>query len=106
MHGRVEKVMVDLRSELLHLQNEYLEENDPATATIQGILEKIRRVALTKKRMQAIRKIWKNYKETHNWQIMLSELDNLLQEKPVLEEGESFTFEEQKLKLICVDFIS
>jgi predicted HTH transcriptional regulator len=56
--------------------------------------------------MQTLRRIWRNYKTSKNWHILISELDIFLKEKPLNEEKESMEFDERKLKLICVDFIS
>jgi hypothetical protein len=56
--------------------------------------------------MQQLRKLWRNYKKSKNWHVLVNELDHFLKEKPLNEEKEPMEFDERKLKLICVDFIS
>jgi hypothetical protein len=56
--------------------------------------------------MQALRRIWRNYKALKNWHVLINELDHFLKEKPLNEEKETMEFDERKLILICVDFIS
>lgn len=105
-HGRMEKTLRDMRDELDFIRGNYLEDSDPTIEVISNITANLNNVALTKLRMRALRRIWKDYKESGNWHILVSELENFLKEKPVNENQETVKFDERKLKLICVDFIS
>jgi len=105
-HGRMEKFLADMVSELELIKDDYLDENDPLRQSISSMILSLNNIALTKKRMQSLRRIWKNYKTSKNWNIMVSELGKFVGEKPLNEEQESVEFDEKKLKLICVDFIS
>jgi len=104
--GRMEKTLRDMRDELDFIRENYLEVGDLTIETISNIIASLNNVALTKLRMRALRRIWKNYKESKNWHILISELENFFKEKPTVEEKEPMQFDERKLKLICVDFIS
>lgn len=105
-HGRMEKTLTDMRDELDFIRGNYLDEDDPFRAKIADIIVNLSEVALTKRRMRTLRRIWKNYKNSKNWHIMASQLTDFLQAKPTNEEPEAVEFDERKLKLICVQFIS
>jgi hypothetical protein len=105
-HGRMEKTLTDMRDELDFIKDNYLEEDDPLRERINQAIANLNNIALTKIRMRTLRRIWKNYKNSKNWHIMIAELDTFLKEKPLNEKKEAAEFEERKLKLICVDFIS
>jgi sulfur relay (sulfurtransferase) DsrC/TusE family protein len=102
----MEKTLTDMRDELDFIKENYLEEEDPLRKKITGMIASLNSIALTKRRMQSLRRIWKNYKDSKNWHIMVAEMDRFLKEKPLNEEHEAVEFDERKLKLICVDFIS
>ena len=106
IHGRMEKTLRDMRDELVFIQDNYLEENDALKQKVDNIINGLSSISLTKKRMKTLRKIWKDYKQSRNWHIMLARLSEFLKEKPVNELEEAVEFDESKLKLICVDFIS
>lgn len=106
VQGRMEKAFVNMRDELTFIRESYLELGNPLGERIAHIISSISNIALTKKRMQALRRTWRNYKKSKNWHILISELDKFLEEKPLNEEQRPMEFDERKLKLICVDFIS
>jgi len=106
LHGKMPKWWRDLKDELDYISEDYLDEDDPLRETITNIIVNLSSVALTKKRMQTLRRIWKNYKNSKNWHIMISQLNEFLKEKPSNEEPEAVEFDEKKLKLICVQFIT
>lgn len=106
VHGRMEKTLTDMRDELDFIKENYLDKDDPLREKISDMITGLNNVALTKLRMRTLRGIWKNYKRTKNWHVMVAELDNFLKEKPLNQEQEAVEFDERKLKLICVDFVS
>jgi len=106
VHGRMEKTLIDMRDELDYIKENYLEENDPLRDKISKIINALNNVAFTKKRMRVLRRIWREYKGSKNWYLMVAELNRFLKEKPKNKEPETMEFDERKLKLICVDFIS
>jgi len=105
-HGRMEKTLRDMRDELDYVKYNYLENGDPIIEKISLVIDSLNNVALTKLRMRTLKRIWRDYKESKNWYILISQLENFLKEKPTSEEFEPLQFDERKLKLICVDFIS
>ena len=105
-HGRMEKTLRDMRDELDYIRHNYLENGDPTIEMISTIIASMNNVALTKLRMRTLRIIWRDYKKSKNWHILISELETFLKEKPTSEEYEPLLFDERKLKLICVDFIT
>jgi len=104
-HGRMEKALRNMRDELDFIKEDYLDENDPQKARITEIITNLSGISFTKVRMRTLRRIWNNYKHSKNWHILVNQLSEFLKEKPV-EEKEKIEFDENKLKLICVDFIS
>lgn len=106
IQGQMEKTLRDLRDELDFIKENYLEENDPLREKIHSMIANLHNIALTKLRRRTLRRLWRNYRKSKNWHIMIKELDNFLKEKPVNKEQEKIVFDERKLKLICVNFIS
>jgi superfamily II DNA or RNA helicase/sulfur relay (sulfurtransferase) DsrC/TusE family protein len=106
VHGRMEKTLRDMRDELDFIKENYLDEDDQTREKITEIITNLSRVSLTRKRMRILRNIWKQYKNSGNWHLLVGQLYGFLKEKPVNEEEKIEEFDERKLKLICVDFIS
>ena len=104
--GRMEKVLRDLRDELDYIRTDILDEDDFAYKKIEIIIIHLQSIPWTKKRMQLIRRIWKKYKNNKNWNDLLNHLDKFLKDKSVIETESLDEFDENKLKLICVQFIS
>jgi len=104
--GRIESVLRDMKDELEFIKENYLGDGDRMKDIISRLIADINNVALTKLRMRTLRKIWKDYKMSKNWHVLISTLDNFLKEKPISEEPEPVKFDKRRLKLICVDFIS
>ena len=106
--GKMEKTLRDMREELDYIIREYIEEEDPRVSKIENIINSLNNITLTRKRKSELRRIWKNYKDSKNWHILIEELYDFFKDKPINNEREEETikFEEEKLKLICADFIS
>jgi len=96
----------------LHIDS-YLDDY-PGDTSIEKIWEPIKNklisIPQTKKRLQAIRKIWKQYnprtKGDGNWKKMIKELSGFLIEKGVFNKVIVEPFDKAKLKLVTIDFIS
>jgi len=61
---------------------------------------------LTKKRVQVLRKFWKNYKVDRNWKVLVRDLKEFLSGKGAIKKDPLPPFDKSKLKLITLDFIS
>jgi len=105
-HGRMEKTLRNMRDELEFIRENYLDSGDPKSEMISSIIARLNNIAFTKLRMRKLRRVWKNYKKSRNWHILISELTNFLEEKHISEEYEPIKFDEKRLRLICVDFIT
>lgn len=68
--------------------------------------KKLLNISLTKKRLQDLRKIWKNYKKSPNWKKLINELTDFVSDKFVYKKEEIEPFSTAKLRLITLDFIS
>ncbi|MEM4707421.1 MAG: hypothetical protein QXL47_02315, partial [Candidatus Anstonellales archaeon] len=60
----------------------------------------------TKKRLQHLRKIWREYKKNNDWKKLIKELSDFLIEKGIFKKAIIEPLDKQKLKLIAIDFIS
>ena len=89
--------------------NEYLDEF-PADDSIEKMWEPLKNKLIsippTKKRLQAIRKIWRVYRKDEDWKKMIKELSEFLIEKGVFKQAVLQPFDRYKLRLVTVDFIS
>ncbi len=89
--------------------NDYLEEF-PSDNNIQRVwditLDKLQKIPLTKKRLQILRRIWKQYKKEGNWKKRVEELNNFLMEKGIFKKPIIEPFDKSKLQLVTIDFIS
>lgn len=61
---------------------------------------------LTKKRLQNLRKIWKDYNKHYNWKNIIDNLENFLEAKKTFEKSSLEPFDPSKLQLVTIDFIS
>lgn len=102
----MEKFLKEMRDELSFIKDEYLDKEDKLCEKIDDIINAFLDISFTKKRMQTLRKIWKEYKNSKNWHILIANLHNFLKEKLATGEQEQVEFDKNKLKLICVDFVS
>ncbi|MBU2589807.1 MAG: hypothetical protein KKB39_03515 [Nanoarchaeota archaeon] len=68
--------------------------------------EKLVGINLTKKRLQILRGIWKGYKNSPNWKKLIKDVTNFVSDKLVYEKESLDEFDEKKLRLIALDFIS
>jgi len=69
--------------------------------------EKLLTISLTKKRLQKLRTVWKNYKNNHkSWKRLLGEMSEFPEGKLSLEREEIPPYNPELLKLITIDFVS
>lgn len=67
---------------------------------------KLLTISLTKKRLQKLRTIWKNYKNNHkSWKRLLGDISEFLEGKLSLEREEITPYKPELLKLITIDFV-
>lgn len=88
---------------------EYLDEY-PADKEIQKSWDKIQEeivyIPHTKKGLQKLRKMWREYKNHYDWKKTLKELDEYVESKSTLDKTNLEPFDKSKLQLITLDFIS
>ena len=63
-------------------------------------------ISLTKKRLQNLRKIWKNYKRSPNWKELIRKLTDFVSDKLVQQKEDIEPFDNKKLRLIALDYVS
>lgn len=69
--------------------------------------ERLLSVSLTKKRLQNLRAVWRDYKNGHkNWKRLLKDIVEFLEGKISIERDEIEPYDPSLLKLITIDFIS
>lgn len=82
-------------------------EDREAEAGWEGVKEKLLTVSLTKKRLQKLRTVWRDYKKNHkSWKRLLSDLSEFLEGKLSVEREGILPYNPDKLKLITIDFVS
>ncbi|MFO0794151.1 MAG: hypothetical protein U0586_08795 [Candidatus Brocadiaceae bacterium] len=68
---------------------------------------KLLTISLTKKRLQKLGSVWKNYKNNHKgWKRLLGEISEFLEGKLSMEREEIPPYNPELLKLITIDFVS
>jgi len=72
----------------------------------EPVKEKLINTPQTKKRLQMLRKIWREYKKDNNWKKAIKQLSNFLMEKGLFKKSVVEPFDKLKLRLISIDFIS
>ena len=89
--------------------SEYLYEypNDTSVEHVwENIKSKLLSLPPTKKRLQALRQIWKSYKKGNDWKHMIEELGNFMTEKGIFKKTKIGPFDASRLRLVTMDFIS
>ncbi|MEW6416627.1 MAG: hypothetical protein AB1480_00695 [Nitrospirota bacterium] len=73
----------------------------------EGIKEGLLSVSLTKKRLQKLREVWRNYKNNHkSWKRLLKDISEFLEGKLHMEKEKLPPYSPELLKLITIDFVS
>ncbi len=73
----------------------------------EEVKERLLTISLTKKRLQGLRAIWRDYKNNHkNWKGLLRELSEFLEGKFTFEKKEIPPYKPELLRLVAIDFIS
>jgi hypothetical protein len=73
----------------------------------EEIKEKLLSVSLTKKRLQNLRNIWRDYKDNHKgWKKLLKDISEFLEGKLPVEKEEIQPYNPQLLKLVTIVFVS
>lgn len=107
---RSKKFISDIIREIdLQIDNYLLE--FPEEREIEKLWEdtkdKLLKISLTKRRLQEIRSLWRNYKNSQiNWKKFIKELSDFLEDKKFIYSEEIEPFDPKKLKLVVIDFIS
>jgi superfamily II DNA or RNA helicase len=101
----VSKIIKEIENEI----DDYLLEF-PDDKQIEGFWEpvknKLMSIPYTKKRLTALRKIWKRYKNDKDWKKLIKNLTDFVWEKGVHIKEQIEPFDINKLKLIVADFVS
>jgi superfamily II DNA or RNA helicase len=81
-------------------------EDDSIQKFWEPVENKLISIPQTKKRLQSLRKIWRQYKKDNDWKKLIKELSNFLIEKGIFKRTIIEPFDKSKLQLITIDFIS
>ncbi len=84
-------------------------EDDEIRDKWDNTLERLRALHLTPKRLRELRRIWKGYNNHKNWKKLVLDLDEYMDGLPKIGNAEDYElepFNPEKLRLICIDFIS
>lgn len=101
----IKKMIDEIEIQLTEYLYEY-----PNDTSVEHVWEQIKSKLLslppTKKRLQALRQIWKSYKKDNDWKKMVEELGNFMTEKGIFKKTEIEPFDASRLRLVTMDFIS
>jgi len=89
--------------------NDYLKDypNDTSVEQIwEPIKTKLISLPQTKKRLQELRKIWREYIKSDDWKTMITKIAEFLAEKEIFRKTVVEQFDRSRLKLITMDFVS
>ena len=103
------KFLIKLVKEIDHDLEDYLldfPEDNALEKEWDQTKNKLVKINLTKKRLQVLRGIWRNYKNAPNWKKLIKEITQFVSDKLVYEKEGLEEFDKTKLRLIALDFIS
>ncbi len=104
----INKMILEIEMELDTYLIEFPEDDD-IEVKWENTLTTLRALRPTPKRLREIRKIWRRYDIHKNWKILLLELNDYTEGLPNINDindSELEPFDPDKLRLICIDFIS
>ena len=82
-------------------------EDKEIEARWEALKEKLLSIGLTKKRLQSLRAMWRNYKNGHkDWKKLLKEMNEFLKGKLTIEKEGLPPYDPEALKLITIDLVS
>ena len=71
-----------------------------------SVRSKLLEVSLTKRRLQKLRRLWREYKKSGDWKGLIRQMEVYLTGMKARSQAENPPFDGNKLKLVAVDFIS
>lgn len=107
---RSKKFVADIIREIDSLIEEYLldfQEDKEIEKRWEALKTRLLKISLTKKRLQNLRGVWRNYKNNHkNWKRLLKDISEFLEGKLLIEKEGLPPYNPDLLKLIAIDFVS
>jgi len=101
----VKNMITEIELQIDSYLNEF-PDDDSIEKFWEPVKNKLISIPQTKKRLQILRRIWRQYKKDNNWKKMIKELNNFLMEKGIFKKTVVEPFDKSKLRLITIDFIS
>lgn len=101
----IRDMLQEIESQVVEYMNDYPEDKSVLDSW-EPIRKKISKIAPTKKRLQILRKIWRNYKQDSNWKEMIKQLGEFCIDKGILQKEILEKFDSKKLQLVTINFIS
>ena len=103
------KFIRDMLQEMEYQIDQYIDDYPEDTSIVtlwDPIRNKLLKIAPTKKRLQILRKMWRDYKQNKDWKLLIKTLGEFSADKGMLQNDEIEEFDIKKLQLVTVDFIS
>jgi hypothetical protein len=85
---------------------EHYPDDDAIERKWETVRKKLETIPETKKRLQTLRKIWREYQNNQDWKTMIAKIDTFTLDKETFQRDEIRPFDMKKLRLVVVDFIS
>ncbi|PKP60888.1 MAG: hypothetical protein CVT88_01665 [Candidatus Altiarchaeales archaeon HGW-Altiarchaeales-1] len=101
----VKKMIEEVEYQISCYLNEF-PSDDSIEKAWEPVKNKLISLPPTKKRLQELRKMQRQYKKDNNWKRLIKDLNKFLMEKGIFKKITIEPFDKSKLQLITIDFIS
>ncbi len=109
-HDRSKKFVSDIIREIDLEINEYLldfPEDKEVEQKWEILRERLLSISLTKRRLQKLRALWRDYKDNHKtWKKLMNDISDFMEGKASVEKDRLQPYNPTLLKLVTIDFIS
>lgn len=101
----IKNMIIEVELQIDSYLNEF-PDDDSIEKLWEPVKNKLISIPQTQKRLQVLRKMWRQYKKDGDWKNLIEELSNFLMEKGLFRKSIVEPFDKSKLRLVTIDFVS
>lgn len=101
----IKNMIIEVELQIDSYLNEF-PDDDSIEKLWEPVKNKLISIPQTQKRLQVLRKMWRQYKKDGDWKNLIEELSNFLMEKGLFKKSIVEPFDKSKLRLVTIDFVS